>query len=851
MGYWARLLLTVGLALGVLGVVGPGTAVASGNLVTVTPTIAVIAADGSSTTTVTVNVTNAGNPVTGDTIQLTSSGGQVITPTSGPMTDQSGNWTATLQSTTMPGPYTLTASDMSSGDTGIGTITQWGIGVTLSSPTVPADGTSTMTATAVEYDASGNPVNGSSTVAFQSTAFLTSVPASATGSPGTYSAGITSTTTLGQFQISASDSSTGFVSPNPQVPYTQTFVLPYRFTIQLGTNVLPDDGTSATSVTATVTDHIGHPVPNEAIDLSPAGGPAGGQVISPSTGSTDASGSFIAQVTASSFPGQSSINGQDTSSGLFASAPLVQSGIGVTLSRTTVPADGVTPFDATVTEFNTNGSPVTGSTVTLHSNDAAQPTSIATLPGTPGNYSATLTSTLSLAQSFLLTATDTTTHMTSPAAVYFQTLVQPYQLSVSPAASSIPADGVSQESVQVSLLDAVGHAVQNAHVTFADPADPGVTFSPASPATDANGVATTILTSSLSAGSTSIKATAAGVSGSAPLLQTLRPAGSIALSLSPSRLVAGTAGTASITLLDPKGQPLTGDANGIRLSASDPHLAFGTIVDTGSGHYTVGFVTSGTAQAVTITATEAREQISASQILSQLHGPAHRVALTLSPNVITADGISATTATVIVTDGNGNPVSGDPVHLKSSGVRVKLGPVKDGGNGTYTATVTASNMPGTPAITASDGALSDSAQLHETAAPSLVNGVVNQWRFAFAPRYTVVQAMNLSGAPLGGTIKVICKGGGCPFRQRNLQVVKHKPCPKGKKHKPCQATGSFNLAALFTHHRLKPGAKVIVEVLRRGWIGKYYVFRVRSAKGPSIGISCLAPGGVNPGVGCQ
>jgi hypothetical protein len=43
---------------------------------------------------------------------------------------------------------------------------------------------------------------------------------------------------------------------------------------------------------------------------------------------------------------------------------------------------------------------------------------------------------------------------------------------------------------------------------------------------------------------------------------------------------------------------------------------------------------------------------------------------------------------------------------------------------------------------------------------------------------------------------------------------------------------------------------VTVQILRPGWIGKYYLFTMRAGRGPKIKISCLAPGRTAPGRGC-
>jgi hypothetical protein len=58
-----------------------------------------------------------------------------------------------------------------------------------------------------------------------------------------------------------------------------------------------------------------------------------------------------------------------------------------------------------------------------------------------------------------------------------------------------------------------------------------------------------------------------------------------------------------------------------------------------------------------------------------------------------------------------------------------------------------------------------------------------------------------------------------------------------------------DLAPLFGRHHLKPGTVITVSIMRRGWIGKHYSFKVRRGHPPNLAISCQAPG-LRPGVAC-
>jgi large repetitive protein len=126
-----------------------------------------------------------------------------------------------------------------------------------------------------------------------------------------------------------------------------------------------------------------------------------------------------------------------------------------------------------------------------------------------------------------------------------------------------------------------------------------------------------------------------------------------------------------------------------------------------------------------------------------------------------------------------------------------------------------------------------------------------QWTFFYTPSYTKILALIMNGAPVGATILVKCHGHGCPYAKQTTLITKPKPCkPKGKHKCPAQHPGTMNLMPRFRNHRLHPGTQVTVEIMRSRWIGKYYVFAVRSRHAPRIQIGCLAAGSTKPGVGC-
>jgi hypothetical protein len=58
------------------------------------------------------------------------------------------------------------------------------------------------------------------------------------------------------------------------------------------------------------------------------------------------------------------------------------------------------------------------------------------------------------------------------------------------------------------------------------------------------------------------------------------------------------------------------------------------------------------------------------------------------------------------------------------------------------------------------------------------------------------------------------------------------------------------LASLFRGRYLAVGARITVSIVRPGWVGKTFLFTVRSGRAPTFAITCLAPGSSRPGRGC-
>jgi hypothetical protein len=126
-----------------------------------------------------------------------------------------------------------------------------------------------------------------------------------------------------------------------------------------------------------------------------------------------------------------------------------------------------------------------------------------------------------------------------------------------------------------------------------------------------------------------------------------------------------------------------------------------------------------------------------------------------------------------------------------------------------------------------------------------------KWRFGVARRYTIVESLTALAVPTGGYVTVACSGR-CPFSHHRSATVGSRVGCRGKrcpKHAATQGS-TIGLAGLFKGRHLDVGTRISVSILKAGWVGKSFVFKVRAGKQPSEQIACLAPGSSNPRVGC-
>ena len=96
------------------------------------------------------------------------------------------------------------------------------------------------------------------------------------------------------------------------------------------------------------------------------------------------------------------------------------------------------------------------------------------------------------------------------------------------------------------------------------------------------------------------------------------------------------------------------------------------------------------------------------------------------------------------------------------------------------------------------------------------------------PRGTYVSRLAVR-APAGSTVRLHCRGRGCPFRRHTIRFRRH-----------------FVVVRRLRARTLAVGTRLSLRVTQKGRIGKYTRFRIRRGRRPARIDRCLLPGSANP-----
>lgn len=631
-----------------------------------------VVADATSTTTLTLTVRDSeGNPVSGQAVSLAGSGTSNTFSNASGTTNSSGVFvstlrsgmaqtetvTATFGSSTLSTPVTFTA--------GVPNFSASSFAVSTSSLT--ADGTSTTTLTVTVTDRNGNPVSGQR------------VTFSASGSANTFSAATGTTGSSGVFTSTLSSTKAQAETVTASLAAGFSFAKSVLFVAgslaSVSVAVSPGSvaaGYTPVAVTLETKDAHGNPVAAQAVSLTSNGE---SNVFTMTSGTTDTNGLFetwvtstVAQTetitaTAGSFTGSASVT--------FIPGSVAYIG-NMTATPSSVVADGTTAITVAGVAIDMFGNAVPGAAVSFgaindigtstSASSAFSPTTATT--DTYGSFSTSVTSIV--AQAAYVTASFTLSESSVP--VTFTPGAPSTSTSTFAASStSLTADGVTTTSLTVTVFDAHNNPINGNAVTLAASGTAN-TFGSSSGTTNSSGVFTTTLkstkaqtetiTATIASGTTLTKSITFVPGAPAPNTSTIVA--------SPTSLTAdGTsASTLTITVLDPQGNPISGDS--VTLSA----LGTGNTLTPTSGTTNSSGVLTATLASTVAQSKAVTAQISTSAAVSTtvafVPGAPSFSHSTLTNSATSVAAGGSVTLTATFHDAHGNAITGQTVSFAAS-----------------------------------------------------------------------------------------------------------------------------------------------------------------------------------------
>lgn len=708
----------------------------SATLSTVVPSVTTATADGLPTTTVTVTLLdNLSNPVPGKTVTLTSARGplDIIAPASG-VSDGAGQVIFTISSTTAGGAQ-LTATDTTDAIPLVSqpTVTflpgpaSATVSTLSASPTtLLADGSmqSTITITLLDQFSNPTPTKVVLLSSSRGASDTISPPIAISDAAGVVTFTVSSAI-VGNSTITAQDITDGVtLLQTAALTFTPGAISDTLSTVVAVPTTQVADNITPSVVTVTIRDVFSNVVAGRTVSL--ASDRPGSDTITPASAVTNAAGIATFAVR-SNLAGVSTYTATETGTPVvIAQQPTVAYAAGMTdatnstvvLTPTSIAADGST-IGITVTLLDAFMNPVPGKSVSVSSSRGGTDTIVNIVGTSDGSGVATFTIASTTIGAAILTIQDTTdmvTLATMPTATFTAPPVSPTLSTVVPAPAAVLADGLTQSTVTVTLLDTMSNPVAGKVVTLASSRGATDTIGVLSGTTDGAGQATFTVVSTTS-GLATLSATdvtdAIPITNTGALTFTAGPADPTLSTVSPSVTSVAADGvattTVTVTLRDVNGNPVP--ATPVQLTSTGVATTITPAIPTntdalGVVTFTVASVTIGTA---TLTATETATPTpitSSNPVITFTVGPVSPTVSTVVPSTLTnpADGATPVTFTITLMDSVSNPVAGKTVTLTSSrGATDTITPasgVSDGA-GVVTFTVTSATS-GSPQFTATD-----------------------------------------------------------------------------------------------------------------------------------------------------
>jgi hypothetical protein len=519
----------------------------------------------------------------------------------------------------------------------------------------------------------------------------------------------------------------------------------------------------------------------------------------------------------------------------------------VSLSPSLIAADGTSTSTATATVTDSGGNPVVGDDVEVASSDPGDNPGATPTPMTDnhdGTYTATITSSTTPGHA-TITATDTSASGISGAATLTQFgPAAGLTLQLSPA--SIVANGTSTSVATATVTDASGDPVPGEAVTFGfsdgraqaggnDNHDGSYTATISSPTPGQ----LTITATDTSVASLSAQAVLAQTTGSSTTSVQALPAASVTNQVVTLVSTVSTNGSAAAI-----SGSITFTNFGVPIGCSDEAVSTSNPTATCQ----VSFTALRSPEQITATfAPDANAGVagSAGTLAVPVTSDSTATALHASVPSPAIGGTTRYTATVVARHPGFALPSGsvefvDNAHVVSACAHQ---PLRLTGASLTASCSVKYTTPGTAELVAHylgdrdfRGSVSSVRGVRIRPLPKLSSRL--EWSFRSTPTYTKVLNLVASRVSAGSHIVAICHGRGCPFAKRVIGLAK-----SGHKR-------TVDLTARFSDNRLSVNAQLTVEIVRPNFIGRYFNFVVRSGRSPRVRVSCIAPGGLKPGVGC-
>ena len=629
-----------------------------------------IYANGTTTTSVTAQVwTKEGNKVPDGTAVYFSATAGTITPSA---VTVAGLASATLTSVASAASVVSTVKATVGADSASATITFLGVALSdmqANPATIFANGTDTSEISVRIRDANGLAVEGE-TVTFTSTLGSIQTATATTGSDGVARTNLIAPNSVGTATVTASY---GLITATTTVSFTSSVPVG-TITLTANPTSIPANGTSSSTISATLKDTSGKAVPKGTLvtfttNLGKLGSGAQTQSVITPDDTGVVSVSLISGTTAGSATVTATSNSVTQSVTVTFTGTVVGS-IAVTATPSTLTADGKSTSEIRAAVKDAQGNPIAdGETITFTITSGSGTLS-ASSAATTGGYATVTYTAGSAAGSVIIEARAQNNVSGTVTITLTSTTAGTISLTASP--SSLPADGASSSAVTAIIRDGAGSPVpKGTSVTFTTTLGKfsnGTTTITVTTIAD-TGMATVSLIAASTPGTASVKASSGGVSQTTTLtfIGGGQPA-SLSLNSSKKSVKSDNSDSATITatLLDGNNAPIAGYV--VAFSADTGQISASSATTDANGQAKITFSAgiNSTNRIATITATVAATPAPlTANIPIEILGST--LTLTTDRTTIPEDGSVVATLTATIKDGGGSAVEGEFITFTVAG----------------------------------------------------------------------------------------------------------------------------------------------------------------------------------------